>query len=263
MRKISLRVCGGEGRRDSLVNNCLRSLALTASFLIACSVHGQERCDEEVKLLISPTQVQAAVSALQARRETRGLVYFYDTDALDLLSKGVVLRLREREEIDLTAKLRPASGERFVDPTGGRERYKCEVDLNDGVEAQSFSVQEKYVEAKTPETGEEILRLLSEGQKKLLEDSKVQIDWKRVKRVAAIRSTSWTTRAKAPLGKLDLELWEWPGGSVLEVSTKVAMDAGQATYVQLQDLAKLKGLALSATQSSKTGIALRAINAGH
>jgi len=243
----------------SLVNNYFRCLALMAVFLLVSSVHGQETCSEEVKLLLSPTQVQAAVPTLQARGEIRGRVYFYDTPALDLLSKGVILRLREGEEIDLTAKLRPLSGEKFVDPSGGHEQYKCEVDLNDGVEQQSFSVQKKYVGGKVPETGEDLLGLLSEGQKKLLAEAKVQIDWGRVRRVAAIQSTSWTTKAEAPLGKLSLELWEWPGGRILEVSTKVAQDAGQATYVELKELAKKNGLALSADQRSKTATALGAI----
>jgi hypothetical protein len=230
-----------------------------AMVLIVTSLRGQERCSEEVKLLLAPTQVQAATTGLQASGEAHGLVYFYDTPALDLLSKGVILRLREGAEIDLTAKLRPVAGEKFADPSGGRERYKCEVDLNDGVENQSFSVQDKYVTAKAPETGEELFRLLSEGQKKLLEETKVQIDWKRVKRIAEIRSTSWATRAKSPMGKLSLELWEWPGGSILEVSTKVTPDAGQATYARLRDIAKKNGLALNANQRSKTATALEQI----
>jgi hypothetical protein len=95
--------------------------------------------------------------------------------------------------------LRPLSGEKFLDPSGGRERYKSEVDLNGGVENQSFSVQNMYVAAKVPETGEEFFQLLSEGQKTLLEGSKIQIDWKRVKRIAEIQSTGWTTRAQPRL----------------------------------------------------------------
>src|SRR5271170_7066856 len=191
------------------------TLILMAMFLLVFHLHGQETCDEEVKLLLSPTQVQAAIPALQARGETHGRIYFYDTQNLALLANGVILRLREGTAIDITAKLRPLSGEKFLDPSGGRERYKCEVDLNDGIENQSFSVQNRHVAAKVPETGEEFFQLLSEGQKKLLEGSKVQIDWKRVKRIAEIQSTSWTTRAQPPFGKLSLELWEWPGGSVL------------------------------------------------
>jgi CYTH domain len=239
------------------------SIILMAMFLLVFGLHGQETCDEEVKLLLSPTQVQTAILALQARGETHGRVYFYDTPSLALLAKGVILRLREGAESDITAKLRPLSGEKFLDLSGGRERYKCEVDLNDGVENQSFSVQNRYGAAKVPETGEAIYQLLSEGQKKLLEASKVQIDWKRVKRIAEIQSTSWATRAHPPLGKLSLELWEWQSGSVLEVSTKVAPDNGQSTYVELRDLANKNGLALSTNQRSKTAIALGEITASH
>jgi len=233
------------------------------TFLLVFSLHGQETCDEEVKLLLSPTQVQAAIPALQARGVTHGRIYFYDTPGLDLLAKGVILRLGEGAEIDITAKLRPLSGEKFLDPSGGRERYKCEVDLIGGVENPSFSLQKKYVAAKAPETGEELFQLLSEGQKKLLHDSKAQIDWKRVKRIAEIQSKSWTRRAKPPLGKLSLEFWEWPNGRILEVSTKVAPDSGQVAYVELLDLANKKGLVLSTDQRSKTAIALEQITAAH
>jgi hypothetical protein len=247
------------------VNNRPRYTALIATLLLvfSLSLHAQETCDAEVKLLLSPTQVAAAVAALQAGRESHGRVYFYDTPALDLLSKGVILRLREGAESDLTTKFRPLSGERLVDPSGGRERYKCEVDVISGVENQSYSLENKYGSAETPETGEALFRLLSEGQKQLLKDTKAQIDWKRVKRIAEIRSTSWTTHANRPLGKLSLELWEWPNGSILEVSTKVTADAGQATYVELQELAKKDGLALNKNQQAKTTIVLEEITGSH
>src|SRR5580704_18854432 len=115
-----------------------RHPVLIAIFLLAHSLHAQETCSEEVKLMLSPTQVQVAIPALEARGEMHGRIYFYDTPALDLLSNGVILRLRERAEIDLTAKLRPLSGKTYTDPSGGRERYTCEVDLNNGVEVKSF-----------------------------------------------------------------------------------------------------------------------------
>jgi CYTH domain len=243
--------------------SALRYLFLgVALFAPLCCVSAQETCSEEVKLLLTPVQVQAAVNALKAGAESSGRVYFYDTPNLDLLSKGVILRMREGSEIDLTAKLRPLAGEKFIDPSSGRERYKCEVDLNAGIENQSYSVQSNNLAGKVPESGEELLSLLSDGQKKLLEDSQVQIDWKSVKRIANIQSTSWTSKARAPLGKLDIELWQWPGGSVLEISTKVATDAGQSTYAELKHLARKKGLAVSPDQRSKTAIALREITGG-
>jgi hypothetical protein len=250
------------------VNNRPRYTALIATLLLgfslfSLSLHAQETCDAEVKLLLSPTQAQAAVAALQAHRELHRRIYFYDTPDLDLLSKGVILRLRQGEEIDLTTKFRPPSGEKLVDPSSRREHYECEVDLINGVENPSFSVQNTYSSAKPPETGEALFGLLSAGQKQLLKETKVQIDWKRVKRITDIRSTSWTTHANPSLGKLSLELWEWPNGSILEVSTKVTADAGKATYVELRELAKKDGLALNKNQQAKTTIVLEEITGSH
>ena len=245
------------------MSNCLQYLSLLVTLLIATSLNAQETCSEEVKLLLSPAQVQAAITALKARQETHGRVYFYDTPALDLLSKGLILRFRDRAEVDLTAKLRPLPGQKFVTPSGVGDDYKCELDFNDGVETESFSVVNKYVTAKAPVTGEELSQRLSEGQKKLLRDAKVQIDWKRVKRIAEIESTNWTSRANPPLGKLSVELWVWPGGSIFEVSTRVAPDARLATFVELRDLANKKGLSLDTNQRSKTTIALGEIAAAH
>jgi hypothetical protein len=238
------------------VSTSLRYLSLLATLLIVTSLRAQKPCSAEVKLLLSPPQVQSAITALKARQETHGRVYFYDTPALDLLSKGVIIRFRDRAEVDLTVKLRPLPGDKFVNPSGVQDDYKCDVDFNDGVETESFSVMNKYLTAKAPVTGEAVFQELSQGQKRLLRDAKVQIDWKHVKRIAEIQSTSWTSRAKPPLGKLSVELWEWPGGSILEVSTRVAPDAPLATFVGLRDLANKKGLALDANQRSKTAIAL-------
>jgi hypothetical protein len=246
-----------------MLTHRLRYLSLLATLLIASSLLAQQPCSEEVKLLLSPAQLQAVIPALQATGKTQGHVYFYDTPALDLLSKGVILRLRVGAGIDLTTKLRPSSGEKFADPSSGRERYKCEIDLNDGIENQSFSLQNEPLAAKAPETGEELFPLLSDGQKQLLANSKVQIDWKRVRRIADIQSTSWTSRANQPLGKLSLELWQWPGGKILEVSTKTTPDTGKSAYVALQNLARKNGLTLNATQRSKTAITLEAITTSH
>ena len=107
--------------------------------------------------------MQSAITALNARQETHGRVYFYDTPALDLLSKGVIIRFRDRAEADLTVKLRPLPGDKLVDPSGVRDDYRCDVDVNDGVETESFSVMNKDLTAKAPLTGEAIFQELSPG----------------------------------------------------------------------------------------------------
>jgi hypothetical protein len=234
-------------------------LSLVAVFLCV-DLKAQESCNSEVKLLLVPTQVEAAIPLLHATRELRSRIYFYDTPALDLLSKGLILRLRVGANSDLTVKLRPLTGKQFSNPSRGSERYKCEAEITGGAEGRSYSVATSYSAGHVPETGPELLRLLSAGQRRLLEESQIGIDWAKLKRVADIQSTSWTVRAQAPLNKFSMELWEWPSGRILEVSTKVAPKAGRAAYTELESLAKKKGLALSAVQQSKTATALGEMN---
>jgi hypothetical protein len=235
-------------------------LSLVAVFLCV-DLKAEESCNSEVKLLLVPTQVEAAIPLFHATREVRSRIYFYDTPALDLLSKGVILRLRVGANSDLTVKLRPLTDKQFSNPSSEGERYKCEAEITGGAEGRSYSVATSYSAGHVPETGPELLHLLSAGQRRLLEESQIQIDWTEVKRVADIQSRSWTARAQAPLNKFSMELWEWSSGRVLEVSTKVGPDAGRAAYTELESVAKKNGLALSAVQQSKTATALKEMSA--
>ena len=226
----------------------------------------QESCNAEAKLLLVPEQAEAAIPKLHATEELRTRIYFYDTPSLDLLSKGLILRLRKGANGDLTVKLRPLDGKHFFASSSGSERYKCEVEITGGAEGRSYSVGTRYSADQVPESGAELARLLSPGQTRLLEDSQVQVDWTKVKRVADIQSTNWTVRAQAPLNKVSMELWEWPrgkrpSGRILEMSAKTGPDAGHAAYTELESLAKKKGLALSAVQRSKTATALEEMKA--
>jgi hypothetical protein len=220
--------------------------------------HAQEQCDVEAKLLLVPSETESAVRAFHARRETPGRVYFFDTSTLDLLSQGVTLRLRRGETADLTVKLRPPTEGKIVEMSGGKDKYKCEADLTGGIEYRSYSIQTKFAAA-LPETGDEIFALLSAAQKQLLKQAQVSIDWARVKRIADIESTDWQIKGQPPFPKLTLELWEWPMGEVLELSTKVGADAGSSAYTKLQQLVATKGLSPNSRQKLKTALVLEEI----
>jgi len=121
-----------------LVRLMLRQLkpsALSPSYfscmvrLICSGLREQENCHVEVKLLLSPAETQAVVAALSAKKETTGRVYFFDIGALDLLSQGAIVRLRQRAKNDLTVKLRPPNRKKFSPTPEGRGGFKCEVDL--------------------------------------------------------------------------------------------------------------------------------------
>jgi hypothetical protein len=235
-------------------------LCFCCALVLSCSgLHAQENCNVEVKLLLLPAETQAAVAALRGTKERPGRVYFFDTDKLDLLSQGAIVRLRQGAKGDLTIKFRAPNGRKLPVTTEGGGDFKCEVDLTREGANPSYSIARQLATDELPQTGTDVSRLLNSAQIKLFEDAHVSVDWTRVKRVADITSTDWQTQSQPRLGKLTLELWEWPGGRVLELSTKVSSDAGSSAYTELQRLVEAKQLAMSADQRVKTSIALEAI----
>jgi hypothetical protein len=251
---------GGWGTRAWL-GLLAKSFGLCVLILSCVVLHAGDKCSAEVKLLLSPTQTQAAVASLNFKKEESGRVYFYDTNNLDLLSQGLIIRLRQGASNDLTVKLRPQSGKNQFVPGNGAG-FKCEVDVIDGAANPAYTVRINYVGGRVPETGTELQELLNAGQQKLLKEAQILVDWPRVKRIADIQAKSWQSDHQPNFSRLALELWEWPGGRILELSAKVAADAGASAYEQLRQLANNRGLSLNDTQRAKTGIALEAFKAG-
>ena len=239
-----------------------RIFGLCVLLSFGSTLHSQERCNVEVKLLLSPMQAQAAVTSLNFEKEAAGRVYFFDTGALGLLSQGAIVRLRRGAKNDLTVKLRSPNAKKFSTPPAGRDGFKCEVDMTQEGANQSYSITRQLATEELPRSGTDIPRLLSPAQIKLFEDAQVSVDWTSVKRIAEITSTDWRTKSQPHLGKLTLELWEWTGGKILELSAKVSSDAGSSTYTELQRLVKTKQLTISPDQRVKTSIALEAITHG-
>jgi hypothetical protein len=230
-----------------------------AALFFCCVLHAQENCNAEVKLLLSPTETLPTIAAFHAKKETTGRVYFFDTDALDLLSQGAIVRLRRGARSDLTVKLRPRDTNKSLATSEGRKGFKCEVDLTGERANPSYSIRRGFEPERFLATGNDVFSLLSPAQKNLLEEAQVSVDWSRVKRIAEITSTSWQTQTQPHLGKLTLELWEWPGGEILEISTRASLGAGSSIYTELQQLVESKRLSMSPIQRTKTSIALEAI----
>jgi hypothetical protein len=214
------------------------------------------KCGAEIKLLLRPTELHSALKSFHAQRETIGSVYLFDTNSLELLSEGVILRLRSGAPSDLTVKLRSPTRLEVGNQLDGAGRYKCEVDLTADLTLRSYSVQTRY-SGHPPATGRELFELLSAAQKQLLDQAHVSIDWARVERIAEIKATDWEIKGQPPFPKLILELWEWRTGKILELSTKVTDDSGQ--LAQLRQAALNKGLSLNSDQKPKTALALEDI----
>jgi hypothetical protein len=232
---------------------------ICAALFLSPALHAATRCSGEVKVLVSPATNQTVIASLRFEKETTGQVYFFDNDELDLLKQGVIVRVRAGENNDLTIKVRVPKGSKQVDTGQLGEHFACEINRTGAGEDTDYSVQRKYEVSQVPKKGSDIASLLSRPQEKLLREAGIFIDWSRVKRVAEIRATTWKTTAQSPSGKLALERWEWPGGTILEISTKVGPDESQAKYDQLLRLMDTNDLSLSATQGNKTSMVLETL----
>lgn len=196
--------------------------------VLICNVcAAQERCSTEVKLLLSPAEIRVTIATLKAQKKSSRDVYFFDTDRRELLSRGVIVRLRHGSASDLTVKLRQPQDKKFTDPTGGKEDFKCEVDLAGKEVNMSYSIRNKFSGAQIPESGNDIYRAFSRGQRELLRATHMTIDWNQVKRVADVKVTDWEIKLNSPSKKLALELWEWPESEILELSSKAESKGGR------------------------------------
>jgi hypothetical protein len=236
-----------------------RGFALFAAVSFLCpAVDAQENCPVEVKFLLS-SATDAAIASFGFRNKDTGRVYFFDTESLDLLAQGVILRVRKGANNDLTVKVRRPEGKQGIDDSRLRGRFPCEIDRTQAGATVSYAVRRPYDANNLPEFGSGIHGLLSASQYELLHAARISVDWARVMRIASISLTKWETPAGSRSGKAVLELWEWPEGKLLEVSAKARSAAGVSRYAELEQLLKAKGLSLSANQDSKTSVVLEAL----
>ncbi len=243
------------------VNPEMKSIALLCSCLVlwlAALSHAQEPCGSEIKVLLRVSEIESAQKAFNAAKGVPGEVYLFDTAARELLSEGVVLRVRRGATNDLMVKVRIPPEKKINVPHTAEDQYKCEVDVTAEKAVRSYSILTSFTVA-PPSSGTEFFARLTPAQKQLLQQARVSIDWRQVKRVADIESTSWQIKNQYPFAKLGLEVWKWPAGEILELSTKSTEEAAPSTRKQLEQLVKSKGLGLNQTQELKTSLVLHDI----
>jgi hypothetical protein len=231
-----------------------------AVLLLGSFLHAEQECPVEVKLLLSPPTIDAVIAGLGFEQGGAGRVYFFDSEELDLLKQGVILRVRQGASNDLTVKVRVPEGSKLVDTSQLRRHFPCEIDRTGAEESTSYSVGRKYKPRRVPEMGNDLFRELSPQQGALLREAGISIDWSRVRNLGTINSTNWATRSQQPFRKLALESWEWPAGKILELSAKVGPDAGRSKSAELERLVNRKGLSLSPNQGTKTRTVLETLD---
>jgi hypothetical protein len=214
-------------------------------------------CPVEMKLLLSPATIKSVIASLNFGKQTTSQIYFFDTDNLSLLAQGVIVRVRQGAKNDLTVKVRLPEGNDQIETLKLGEQFGCETDRTEAGANISYSVGQKYKHRRVPEAGDELFSALSSRQRELLRETHVSISWSQVRRISGIRSTTWETPLESPFHKLTLEYWEFPAGSLLELSARSAASEWESKNADLHRIVKLKGLLLSANQETKTTTVLR------
>jgi hypothetical protein len=228
-------------------------LLCISGMLLTTTAFPQQPCSAEVKLLLVPSELQSAKATLHAKTPRSADIYLYDTGSLDLLKQGILLRMRQGAKSDLTVKRRSKD----VGAQSADADASCEFDAVAGETYRSLAITMKF-SASVPENGRDLFALLSPSQKKLAEP--FAIDWKNVKEIAAIKSTTWQISLPPDFPKLSMELWEWNGQSILEISARVPASDVSSGYQRLQKLAIERKLALSPEQETKTALVLQSIS---
>jgi hypothetical protein len=245
--------------RNSLLR-CLRNL-LGAVILLCAAQATLAQCGAEAKLLVSPNSAQTSVSALHAETESQRQIYLFDTDGLEMLLHGVILRLRTGTRGDLTVKVRSENGNPERTPDEGKDT-KCEVDIVGSTALSSYSLVRRWKQESIPRTGEALYAALNTAQQRLLARTGISIDWRRVKQIARVQTTEWRVRGDGSLKDISIELWQWPSGTVLELSAKTETpESGRYTLDLLRRMALASGLTIEKDQEAKTSIVLHAATA--
>lgn len=220
-------------------------------------------CEVKVSLPASSIgKAQKTLGLKDAKGEAR-TIWFYDTAALELFDKGIILRSRHSAggPDDTTVKLRPMDA-RTADPSWSSvQGFKCEQDRTAQHTVTSCSLTRDAqrgaidLAAKGPPA---IAELFDGDQKRFLgEYAPLTIDWASLRALGPIDSRAWKFDAGPLDRKLSAERWLLPDGTQLfEVSTRVPASEADAMQGELERYLATLDLAADAAGATKTRTAL-------
>ena len=237
--------------------------AATAANADACAFAGMDAV--EIKVTIRPDQELRAERAMQVDEDLADirLIYFYDTENLDLFNSGTVLRARlvKGDDDNSTIKFRPAPDADDLAPWKELEGFKLEADCVGKkvvCSASLTTVQRRDEIDEVAEGKRNIEKLFCGDQERFLAQfSRKPIDFNNLCIMGPIRVLRWKVEHKGFPHELTVEEWRLPDGDdLVEVSIKVAPDeAPVARKAFEQHLTDLK-LDPGGAQETKTRTAL-------
>ena len=222
----------------------------------------------EIKLLIDPAQGKKVRGALGFEREQRRarVIYFLDTPGLELLERGLILRLRSTENRSgkmvgtTTVKLRPRTPDTVPDSWREITGFKAEIDRAGTREIPSIALTNQraqpLIKLALDDDDVNFDALYSAIQHRFLLELQGFVDFDRVRPLGPIDGAVWKGVVAELGGELVLERWLVNGVRFLEVSMKVPGAMADATSKRLEAWLKKEGIDLDPEQRPKTRAAL-------
>jgi hypothetical protein len=226
----------------------------------------------EIKMALAEADTGPALLGADPKDAELREVTFYDTVALSLFDRGIILRARqvEGDDDDATVKLRPFVESDVAGRFLAEDDFKCELDKSVGKDATSscsFTTIANEGEIARAASGQRPIEgLFTNEQLAFLGEHAPggAPDWSSVKALGPIPAEVWKLEPDAMDGeKVTIERWSLPGAAPsLEVSVKVkGKDAAEAERALVAWVSS-RGLTASSAQESKTRTALEALTKG-
>ena len=219
----------------------------------------------ELKVTVSEQMERAAADAfeLDAKKGERRRIFFFDTQALGLFKKGVVLRAREVKggQDDSTIKIRPVDPKKVADKWSRLEGFKIEADGvgTRMIRSASLSVEQDGDEIRAvAHKLRSIKKLFSDQQQAFLAQmSPVPVAFGSLKVFGPVDALRWKVRHRGLPYPITAEEWTLPDGrDLLEVSIKVPTAQAAAASAAFDSFLKQLKLNPQGGQETKTRIAL-------
>jgi hypothetical protein len=220
----------------------------------------------EIKITIRDDEEMKAVRVFKLDRDRaeKRAIYFFDTQALRLFGKGLILRARQVKEgdDDSTVKIRPIDPARIDASWNDESGFKLEADAVGAkvVRSASLSHKQKHGEIKDVVSGKRALpTLYSKAQERLLASfAPAPVDFDGLKALGPVAALRWKIDVPGIGSDIAAEEWRLPDGQdLLELSIRADGDKAEAERVKFLRILREAGIDTNGTQEAKTRAALK------
>jgi hypothetical protein len=229
---------------------------------------GRAEVRVELKVTLDPGDIGRARDLFALDDGELRWVHFYDTPALDLFERGVILRARKivGDDDDSTVKIRPLAAADVDGDWHEVDGFKCEIDRTPSASVSSCSLSDRQGPAEIGRVAQgdrSIATLFDDAQELFLATHAPDAPgFAELYDLGRVETMVWKVDSSHLDETMTFELWHLPDGTdILEVSIKVDADDADDELDDLLEYLDDHDLRVGAAQETKTRAALEQLAA--